>query len=108
MIDRPRPGDDRDPPTWIGRRKMRRPTSATPRGSSACHLDDAAVAVLALRTVLADVPHKRSVGDRVEDGVLAAGVHVAPPQEVWHHYDVVGLPLEAMAADLGVALAIHH
>ncbi len=71
-------------------------------------LDHLAVLVLALRAVLADVLEQRRVRHRVEDGVARAGVDVPAPDEVRHHHDVVRLPVEGLAADLGLALAVDH
>jgi hypothetical protein len=41
-----------------------------------------AVLGAALRVVLADVAHERSIGDRIDHGVGIAGVDMAAPQEV--------------------------
>jgi hypothetical protein len=68
----------------------------------------AAVGAASLGAVLSDLLHQRGIGDRIEHGVAAAGVEVAAPQEVRHHEDVVLLPLEALAGDLGFACAFDH
>ena len=48
------------------------------------------------------------VRHRVDDRVGRAGVDVAAPEEVRHHHDVVRFPVEGLAADLGLALAVDH
>ncbi len=45
--------------------------------------------------------HQRRVGYRIEHGVARAGVEVAAPQEIGHDEEIIRLPIEAHAADLG-------
>src|SRR5471030_2084180 len=67
---------------------------------------DRAVRQLALRAVLSDVAEHFGVGDRVEHGVARTAVDVFAPRERRHDHDVVGFPIETLAADLAMPLAV--
>ena len=67
-----------------------------------------AVRSATLDPVLTDLVHQGRVGDRVEHRLARPVVNVAPPQKTRHHENVVALPIEAAAGDLGLAVSLDH
>src|SRR5438270_4095815 len=78
------------------------------RGGLLHDLGDFAVLVLALRAVLAHGAQQSCIRNGVEDRVVAAGVYMTTPEEVWHRHDVILFPVETLTADLREAFAFHH
>src|SRR3546814_5662194 len=71
-------------------------------------LHDPAARQLALCPVHADRCHYRRIGHAVEDRVASARDRMPAPVVPGHDHEVVLGPGEALAIDLGIALALKH
>src|ERR1700730_16856055 len=86
---------------------MAGPTTAGQR-ASLYQLHDLTVGGAGLGAVLADLLEQGPVGAEIDHRVAGATVDVPSPQEIRDHEEVVGLPIEPMAGDLGRAFAVAH
>src|ERR1700757_3290440 len=78
----------RDPRLFLGSRLLNK-------------LGDGVVRQPALRPILSDLLHQRSVRDGIKNRITLALIDVASPGEARYDKNVVGLPVEALSANLG-------